>query len=279
MKKWLVTYIPLIALVGSLLFNYIQYSQNQTQIEENRQQRIQLDSIQYVENGLTFRPRLELLNDPTIKKWHVSFNKEVFNPFFTPDSIVNDTIGTAKGSITATAIFNLINKSDAIAKIQFQSLVDTFTSAPILRTRLLNAIETNKIKVEYADDYSKLDLGKDDSTTIEIETKINYLKDDEVNLHFLLIYENEFGHLYDLYVWAVFDNIPLNFRPKIEYDEKTNRIYGTLEPEKKQNEYRCKILNSEPNFYDKNTANKIKKFFDELNDKATEDKDSIKTSI
>jgi len=278
-KKWLATYLSPIALVFSLLFNYIQYSQNQTQIEENRQQRIQLDSVKYIENALTFRPRLELIGNPIIKNMQLSYDKEVFNPFFTPDSVINDTIASVKGEMTLTASFKLKNRGDAIAKIQVQSLTDTFSSEPILRIKLLDAIESGKIKIEYFNNYSKLNLGKDDSTVIDIDTDIGFVIDNEVNLHFIVFYENEFGHLYDTYIWVVFDNVPTLFRPKIGYDEKSKRIFGVLEEQYSPDRFKCKIVNTETKFYDMKTANRIKKFFVEAHDQTTEDKDTLKTKL
>lgn len=278
-KKWLVTYIPLIVLLGSLFFNYMQYTQNKNQFEENINQRIQLDSIKYIENALTFRPRLELMGKPTIDRMQISFDKEVFNPFFTPDSIINDTIGAVKGKITLTSSFMLINKGNAIAKIQLQSLTDTFTTAPILRKRLFDAIKSGKIKFEYFDDYYNLDIGKDDSTNITIKKDIQFLKGDEVNLHFIVFYENEFGHLYDTYIWAVFDKIPTIFRPKIGYDEKNKRIFGVIEEQYKADKFRCKRVKTESNFYDKKTANTFKRAFESAFKEAKENKDTLDAKL
>lgn len=265
-KKSLLTYLPLIALIISLVFNYKQYDQNQTQIEENRQQRIALDSVKYLENGLIFRPRLELIGNPIIKNMHLTYDKEIFNPLFTPDSIINDSTAIFDARLTLTVSFQIKNKGNALAKIQFQSAADTFSSVPVLKMKLFEQLKNNNAIREYFDDYTKLDIGENDSLVINTDFIIACAKDGDVNLHFMVLYENEFGHLYDTYIWAVFDNaIPTLFRSKVVYDEKSDKIIGVLEGLYKQpNKFSCRIVNTEFNFYDKSTATIIKNFINEL---------------
>ena len=267
----------LIGLIVSVIFNVAQYFQNKSQIEDNRLARSEVDSIKYIENGLSFRPRLDLVGSPEIKFYKLkNVSKEIFNPFYESQKY-NDTTNTVTGKMEIVPSYKFINNGNSLCKIKFYTVLDTFTNASILRTKILDAIQTGKIKIENMDSYFKATIPADSTVQIEIPLDLQFIKEDRANLHFIIYYENELGNLYDTYVWAEIENIPLIYRPKIGYNKQKKMLYGTLEEMVIKDKFKCAKVNTDTKLYDRITAKEIINYLDTAKIKTSIDTNKIKT--
>ncbi|GEM_PF-6365989 len=119
----------------------------------------------------------------------------------------------AKGSITGipqdTLCFHaalscslrLVNVGNASAKISCISYTDTLSWLPLLRQR---ALEPSDRKSLGSVEEKAMEILPGDTTTEIVEWEVACGDSVQFILHMLILYENEFGNLFDTYVWSRF---------------------------------------------------------------------------
>ncbi len=166
------------------------------------------DRTSTLENQLLayqYQPRLSLIRAPHIKE--VRTLTESFNP----DSIEqipqdsNSSIPIVKlpGKLSITSQLFLKNSGNALAKIFGYIQTDTTSFIPMIRQSFLRSIR-NKESIIVTEFERLNEVLPGDSTMLTFQHEVAYFDSNKFTLHYLILYENESGNLYDTYIWSQF---------------------------------------------------------------------------
>ncbi len=221
-----------------------------------------IDNLNKKLNAQSFRPLLTIVGDPEITKvWSDPIKKE-FNLFEKPpdyDSTTSIIDIPIEMKTSLKVKLKLTNQGTSIAKI-YSSIAGTFAGdKTILRSLLLGKKIDKPFKISHdlMKQYTEINLlpHSQDTTTIEINLNIADVKDEKFGIHYLIIYKNELGNMYDSYfqtlakIEEIFFDSPFKFEgnkiifsrkqiQKIAISDfikikKTRSLYHIYSPEEK----------------------------------------------
>jgi len=202
----------------------------------------QIESLQYTDKAMKYRPIIKIAENPIIYDKNVSLKEVIIDSVSrnTHITLILDSLKTQYG---------LINTGNSIAKIIAVISTDTLSAIDRLRNDLLNKkfrdIYYNRIIIKN----ELLELYPNDTTYVNINYPIKFIKKNEFILHLLILYKNEIGNLYDTYSWT---KIKINEEFRFHTDIKLNKIYAD---EKIFIPYQSSL--SSDVYYSKNEAQKI----------------------
>lgn len=173
------------------LFSYI-YLYYRHEKEDER-----FEVLQYETNGIRYRPKLEIVGKPIIER--VILKRDSVNR---SGDFIN-----AYNKLGFTAELNFKNTGNTDAKILAVIQTDTVSGAAFIRDMLLSeTMRARKLNKVYLMNEFFLfkEVSRDDTTSFKVNHELNFITNSEAVLHFLVLYENELGNLYDTYYWAKF---------------------------------------------------------------------------
>jgi hypothetical protein len=156
--------------------------------------------------AIQYQPRLILLGAPHIKS--VRAKPEPISlqdsPRWaeTPGPTIPELF-LKEDSLWISSQLTLKNTGNALAKVYASIWTDTISFTPNIRDNLLRLIrDADTTSLRPMDKLIELLPG--DSTTLTCEQSISFLDSGKFTIHYLILYENEFGDMYDTYVWSPF---------------------------------------------------------------------------
>lgn len=157
-----------------------------------------LNELTYRINATQFRPNLKLIGKPAFDIY-IEGDK-----FAMKDLLVQDSAGIldVTARLRVNAHFRVANIGNSVAHVFGFLSTDTLSGGETLREQL-TIDQRSGYELDTTTQYYKLlDISPNDTISVENEYKIKFLKDHTFTLHFLLLYENETGALFDTYYWA-----------------------------------------------------------------------------
>ena len=196
--------IALWALIVSLFLGMLAFIRDCSQdkkIEENN----------YITKALQFRPRLEILDNPRVSAIDTFVVSEA--------SQIGDTLVT-KFSLSIICSLNVANKGESMARIYATAWTDTSTGIAKIRDVLLDKkYREDFFKSLPVNDYYPLkEVQSGDTTYFKIRHTIQYVNGNQFTIHFLLLYKNEAGNLFDTYYWARYATTPITGVPQFKVE-------------------------------------------------------------
>lgn len=154
-------------------------------------------------NSLQYKPILKPIGEPKIVESKIiSEGKSMQEILDLIDSSSVDTPTIATGAkIELTTKMTFVNEGASLARNVAYLSCDTITNYPRLREILRNPQKwKNKGHYEKIDKINESQPGD----TIEVHSKydLKFMENGNIELHYLLLYENELGTFYDTYVWC-----------------------------------------------------------------------------
>jgi hypothetical protein len=255
--------ITTICVVGSFAFGIWQYLMV-------RNYQIKLDEVNHLLRAVQYEPRLKLVNSPIISPIEVSM--KFVHPI--PVRMTNDSqiFINSRLKVKVDTVQSPVNITDVIihCELKFSNLekskatilgiayTDTMSFLPKIREKLFHQ-DTTKFVVDYLTE--PIELLPGESHSFRVNHSIQFLENNRFLLHFMVLYANEIGNIYDTYVWVpyqyhqidtlgVFVLVP-GEKPKMKMLHKSNEIVSIE---------RDPISTYYP--YTMEEANKLNQFFD-----------------
>jgi len=171
-------------------------------------------------NAMQYRPTLKIIRGTVIDSFTVLPEKEVVR---IDKKEKNDDTISYYFNIKVWTTLKIYNNSDFIANIKSVSILDTNSGKPIIRQFFSdNNSKENKIRIKpFENFYPTLQIPKRDTISLNISGyNIVFFSKNIATLHFLILYENEIGTLYDSYYWVRLKLEPSKFNVQSFYNKK-----------------------------------------------------------
>ncbi|MBI3125597.1 MAG: hypothetical protein HYZ10_14465 [Ignavibacteriales bacterium] len=126
-----------------------------------------------------------------------------------------------------------VNVGNSIARVITTFLTNTKTGDDKLRMLLTDSKnrQNELIPVPFNNFYKTQDLSSGDTISIETAHMVTSFQHERITLHFLILYENEMGALFDTYFWAQFEVGPFILRASTTFiNGKKDVVYSALMP-------------------------------------------------
>jgi hypothetical protein len=169
-----------------------------------------IEELGYISNALQFRPILQVLGSPRIYSYEIQSDRVALPNFSTaPES--TDSIQDINASLRIHAKLRFVNAGNAIANVYAFVWADTSSGSPMIRADLLNRTLREQRFVPSPDtDYFYIkDIRPGDTCDFQIAHDVRFFIEQKFTMHFLLLYGNEAGGLFDTYYWARFTTMPI----------------------------------------------------------------------
>jgi hypothetical protein len=223
----------------------------------DRSQNDKIDKQQYELSAINYRPCLVI---DTIMFDSTSFRIKTADL----TGQVNDSTGliTVKGEIFVKTKIRIRNTGNSNAKVILAATVDTICGLKKIRDELFSLNYNFFPDSIMMDSPYYIDIMPNKSYDYIINNKFSNFKENKIELHFFILYENEIGQLFDSYCWVKLKHSELNIDIKGNENEKSYIINNEIKDVKlsfQQNEsiyFSTDIYNLEDNM-------KIKKFLKE----------------
>jgi hypothetical protein len=186
--------------VVSVVFNRIDHADLVSSQEKLRNSEYLIQSIQYA-------PRLKLTNLPVISPVHIQMKSQnIPREALKDNSPTNPLI--IETSITEIRVYcqlKFTNLQTSKATIISYAYADTTDYQARIRETML-AGDTSSAKVAYIKE--PVELLQGDSQSFKVEHVINFMAQNQFILHFMVLYRNELGQMFDTYVWVAYEYHP-----------------------------------------------------------------------
>lgn len=221
-----------------------------------------LEELSYDNRGLRHRPRIVLEKPETF-----NFSMSAIFPG-TIEALEDPKRENPKAEITVSANIKGTNKSEAVAKIVAEAIMDTPTGLSELREMLLDEEKRKGLNFRPTKDYyHSIEVLPNEEHQFDFSRTIKAadLEKQECVVHYMVLYENEAGNLYDSYMWMRF-----NFKKTLPFQYAT-KDWVNVKPIIDENEVTQAIKHKDSHFsthmYSKDSAEIIWDLAEEYTDK------------
>lgn len=217
-------------------------------------------------SALQYRPIIEIIDQPWAKNHSFKFNPQhLFDKIQIPMAFPKDSIkDISVESFDVLLRTKVRNSGNAISKLVLIVGIDTITDSPVLRSLLKNNFRPHKLIPEYFKPEFKSELLPGDSTIIDYKVSLQ-LRDtiNIFNYHFLILYENELGQLFDTYLWAMFENVPTIYQPEFLINPSTNKLFARFKlHDDPASRFKCTVNKTYNYIYTREETERINAFLD-----------------
>ena len=166
-----------------------------------------------------------------------------------------------KGKLSITSQLFLKNSGNALAKVFAYVQTDTTSFIPMIRESFLRSIrERDSASVTELESLNELLPG--DSTVLTLQHEVAFFDSNQFTLHYLVLYENELGNLYDTYIWNRFmiNDFPMKAQIASVHAQQLMRL---IYPKIKAGDLVVPVGSPNDSYftYDKKDAEEIRSFF------------------
>lgn len=254
-------YIPAITIILSAFFSSVALYQSCER--EGRIEKLE---------HLNYRPLLSLAKGHSIKNIELDFLPTIlkFTDFLKINTSQGDSILDVpmQTKFTVHSEFSVTNTGNNTAKIIAILSADSVTGYYVLRESFQEIIELSAFDtIHLFQDYFQSELLPDavDTVRLEFSQVIGCESDNKITLHYLIIYQNELGNLYDTYFWFNYQLKELIFPSPFHFITDSTFILKTHpKPIAIARSDYIKIKASKPSYkiYSEEESDKILKFFE-----------------
>jgi hypothetical protein len=170
-----------------------------------------IEDLDYNSKAMEYRPRLDIVGNPQITSVGIAGEKKIATRDLLDTSQNSDTFIDIPCSLTVDTKLCIVNSGNSLAEVYAYTWEDTLSGNAQLRYRLLNKkLRENGFVLSPTTDYFTIqDIKPGDTSYFKLSHKANFVKENSFTMHFLLLYKNEVGVLYDTYYWARYDVTPI----------------------------------------------------------------------
>jgi len=199
--------ISLIGVASAVMFSVISLVKSCHQDEV-------IGDLGYQMNSVSFQPRIIVVGKPKLIKYRMRSTptKIAVKDILWPDSTKSEPKYFMKTIDSLTFKLRIVNVGHSIGKVIGIFVGDTTSAEEMIRQKLLSGA-VDRFGSKSFSSYVQNELLPDAADTLdyELENVVHWLDDQLFTVHFLMLYENDLGHLYDTYYWAQFrfEGIPV----------------------------------------------------------------------
>lgn len=186
--------ISIMALATTIIFNsYLFY--------RNIQQDQKVESLEYKNDSMNYRPRLEILAYPFIES--IALKPVSIKP---AGEFLN-----AYSKLRFRAELKFKNTGNSTGRVLAIIHADTLSGYDNIRAILLSdRRNTAKFNIARWKEFFPIkEILPSDTATFKIDHEFDFVSNAQAVFHFLIFYENELNNLYDTYYWARFKLNPV----------------------------------------------------------------------
>jgi len=183
-----ISFYALLLAIASLVYTYCQ----------NRE----LDKLSYKSMGLEYRPQIKLIHKGGTVTAIVDNVPKTVEELTSPE---RQGLVTKKVSVTTKVL--AFNDSPHVAKVMAKGFTDVPLGSDEIRKRILNEEERLNLEMLLNDSfYTSLEILPYTEHSYEFTVEITQANAEkkEFVVHFLILYGNEVGNIYDSYLWLRF---------------------------------------------------------------------------
>jgi hypothetical protein len=179
-----------------------------------------IEELGYVSNALQFRPLLQVLGTPQIYSYEIQTDR-VAIPNFSAAPESTDSIQDIAASLRIYARLLFVNAGNAIANVYAFIWADTSSGSATIRAILQDRKLREQSFVAFTDtDYFGIkDIRPGDTCDFRIAHDVRFVTKQKFTMHFLLLYRNEAGGLFDTYYWARFTTVPILWKTEFAIND------------------------------------------------------------
>lgn len=185
--------ISIIGVVVALIFSTIN-------LFDNSKQRKDINQINYRLNSLDYQPRLKVISIPEWSNLEYSAKLDYKNVEPPPPG---DSVATfmTTPKVTINTKLKIVNVGTAKAELLAVVHNDTTVAYDILRDKIYKNI---KIKTSSFSEFLTDEVLPNaiDTVDIEFNHRIRFFEDNKFVIHYLILYKNELGQVFDTYYWC-----------------------------------------------------------------------------
>jgi len=186
-----------------------------------------IKNISFDSEGLQNRPLIEFENKIDI----IHYKYETKEPVSAKD-LYQKKLTNLNVVLTIDPELTVINKGVTVAKILCEVVTDQYSGLPEIRKKILSdKIWKSFREVKRTDEFYKTkDILPGKSLPIRLPCTLKHINFDlnECTIHYLIIYSNEIGNIYDSYFWVRFKMEPF----EMHYSTNGNLLRLQFEKEK-----------------------------------------------
>ena len=193
-----------------------------------------IQELNYWTSAMQFKPFLKVVGNPII----TAFQFEGDSKFATRD-IFNASDTTIKFidihcTLTIDFKLNIMNEGNTIADVYAILWSDTLKGRDKMRDLLFNKdTRERELGRPIIGDYLTLkSVPAGDTVDYEMTHTVRFFEENDFMMHFLFLYRNEVGTLYDTYYWACYNATPI--LGKVEFAIIEGKLVSRVAVEKAQ---------------------------------------------
>jgi hypothetical protein len=170
-----------------------------------------IEELDYTSKAMEYRPLLEVVESPQITSIRVAGEKKIATHDLLDTTQNADRFIDIPCSLTVDAKLRVVNSGNSLAEVYAYIWGDTLSGTAPIRHRLLDKkLREDGFVVSPTSEYFAIkDVKPGDTTYFEISHTAKFVEENSFTMHFLLLYKNEAGVLYDTYYWARYNIAPI----------------------------------------------------------------------
>jgi hypothetical protein len=183
----------------------------------NCSQNKRIEDLDYNNKALEYRPLLEVVGNPQITSVGIAGEKKFATRYLLDTTQNPDRFVDIPCSLTVETKLCIVNSGTSLAEVYAYTWEDTLSGGPQLRNRLLDKKlrEHGFVLSPTTDYFSIQDIKPGDTSYFNLSHTAHFVKDNAFTMHFLVLYMNEVGSLYDTYYWARYDATPITSKLEV----------------------------------------------------------------
>jgi hypothetical protein len=149
------------------------------------------------------QPRISIVGTPVVRQMNVAVKTNVLSLDTAKfrqsgDSVLPGVFYVQVNDIKTELL--VINRSRYLGRIVGAVQYDSLSMTPVIR-RYLKSMDVADDNFEMALFSKPYNVGEGDTIRIPFEGPLQFALEDRFMLHYLILFESESGHLYDIYYW------------------------------------------------------------------------------
>jgi hypothetical protein len=170
-----------------------------------------IEDLDYKNKALEFRPLLKIVGIPKIDSFELKSYKKVDMREFLDSSDTTERFVDIPSILTINLKLNMVNAGNSIAAVYAEFWSDTLSGSDKIRDILLDKkLREHRLSKSPIIDYFRFkEIQPGETTDFEFSHTVKFLEEDKFTMHFLFLYKNEAGALYDTYYWARYTTTPI----------------------------------------------------------------------
>lgn len=222
--------------------------------------------IAYKVHAVSFQPRLKVIGGPKISEVNTigRIDPDTFTKLLIPRATQDTVDVNLDMELRFKSRLKVTNIGNTAASLIAYACCDTTSDEPYLRKVLSNTGKLLPSGRGFFPPYFANELlpGAEDTTEIQFQSEIQFVNNERFTVHYLLLYENDIGQLFDTYYWAQYQFKPLIFPPL--YKMEGRKILPVPFPAKIATRDFIELINTKVSYntYSEDKTRKIEVYLD-----------------